>query len=198
MTANYTLTSQKLDGHIEIQFFEGHLTTVKLVIKAPLNAIQFRALINALPQYESDLPKLEHTGLIAQLEQPANQKIDLFCRLYEVYKRVKYRVSPADSGKIKLIKVNEDMLVFYFNSSNFLFKDKHSIGNLVKYYNELLAEFAQAASAKSGIKYPDYFDQAYQNKLSTKECPAYWAHLRELGLQPKKDRVGNVIDWIKA
>jgi hypothetical protein len=193
---NYTLTSPKLNGHLELQFTDGHLNAVKMVIKAPLSGEQFCALMLALPQFEKDLYKLEALNLSVTIDKPANEKIALFCRLYESNKGIKYKVSPADSGKIKLIKADEDILVFYFGSSNFLFRGKHSISNLVKYYNELLADIA--AGAKPKVKYPDHFDQAFQNKLTSKECPAYWNHLRSLGLMPKKDRVGNTIDWIKT
>lgn len=198
MTANYTLTSQRLNGQIELQFFEGCLITIKMILKQPLNEVQFRTLVTLLPQHESELYKLEGVGLTATLDAPANQKIALFCRLYEAYKGVKYRVSPADSGKIKLVKVDEDMLVFYFNSANFLFRDKHSISNLAKYYNELLAEIAIASKPKSSLKYPDHFDQVFQNKLTTKECPGYWNHLRALGYEPKYARTGELLDWIKS
>jgi len=194
---NYTISSPKLKGHLEIQYNEGVLTIVKMVIKEPLNEVQFRAFMNALPQYEADLNKLEMLNLSVILDKPANEKLGLFCKLYEVFKGIKYKVSPADSGKIKLIKVDEDILVFYFNSSHFLFKGKHSIGNLVKYYNELMSHFIQSQKPQ-GINYPDHFEQAFQNKLTSKELPAYWAHLRTLGLVPKKDRVGATIDWVKA
>lgn len=197
MTSNYTLTGKRIHGAIELQFSEGILTVVKMLLKAPLNDVQFRTLVTCLPQYESEFYKLEDVGLTATVDMPSNEKLGLFCRLYEVFKGVKYKVSAADSGKIKLVKVDEDILVFYFNSSHFLFKGKHSIGNLVKYYNELMSHFVQSQKPQS-INYPDHFDRAYQNKLTEKECPGYWAHLRGLGLTAKKDRVGNVVDWVKA
>lgn len=123
-----------------------------------------------------------------------NLKIALFCRQYETHTTVKYKVSPADSGKIKLIKVTDALLTAYFTSQNFLFKNKYSIANLVKYYNELLAEIATAGKPK----HPNHYDKAYQAKLPVTEVAAYWAHLRSLGLQPKKDKVGNTIDWVAA
>lgn len=167
-----------------------------MVFKQALTGVQFQSFVDAMSQYESDLGRLEKLGLVAELDLPANHKLAMFCRLYEIHIKQKYNVSPADSGKIKLIKLDEPFLVFYFTVDEFLFKKKHSIGNLVKYYNEARALYA-AAAAPAKSKYPDYFSQAFQDKLTPKECPAYWAHLRSLGLVPKKDRFMNVNDWIK-
>lgn len=193
MTNTYILTSNRLNGHIEAQYTDGIINAVKTALKEPLNEKQFEAFTDKVPMYEKDLPQLKLIGLHAHKEAGPNEKIALFCRLYEQHKRIKYIVSAADSGKIKLVKIDEPMLLHYFSSDNFLFKGKQSIANLVKNYNELRADIA--AGSKS--KFPGHFSKEYQDKLKPSELKHYWSHLRSLGLEPQKDRFGVVTDWIR-
>jgi len=193
MITTYILTGKRLNGQIEVQYLDGILNAVKSALNEPLNEKQFRAFADAVPMRERGLGELKLIGLHAQRESAPNEKLALFCRLYERHKKIKYSVSPADAGKIKLVRFDEPMLEAYFTSQNFLFRDKQTVSNLVRYYNELRAELA--AGPKS--KYPDHFSKEYQDKLPDTELKFYWAHLRNLGLTPKKDRTGNVIDWVK-
>ena len=193
MITIYKLTSDKISGAIELEYTDSLLTRISIAIKSPLNDNQFKGLISSIGQHEANVGDLKALGLEVSAAIPANIKLAAFCRLYEQHKKIKYRVSPADSGKIKLIQVDEPLLEAYFTSGNFLFKNKHSISNLVKYYNELLAEIVAGPASK----HPDHYSKAYQDKLSDKECPDYWNHLRSLGYQPKKDKMGNVVDWVK-
>lgn len=110
-------------------------------------------------------------------ELPVNEKIALFCRAYKYYKLIPYKVSPSDAGKIKHIDINKQLLKVYFTSNNFLFKGKHSISNLVKYFNELRSEAAAPASGK----FPNKWDKDFERKLSGKELIEYWKHLRAIG-----------------
>lgn len=54
----------------------------------------------------------------------------------------------------------------------------------------------QEAKVKS--MFPDHYDKMFESKLSMQQCSQYWKHLHELGYIPKKDRLGNTIDWIKT
>ncbi|MGB4776135.1 MAG: hypothetical protein WBP45_13230 [Daejeonella sp.] len=192
MKTVYILTGKNTKGHLEIEYFNGVLNAFKLVLKEPLTLQQFEAIITSLPYSEENITTMTDIGLTINRER-TNQKIDLFCQFYMRYKDgLKYKVSPADSGKMKLIKVDEKLLEHYFSSQSFLFKAKHSISNLVKYYNELLAEIASANKSK----HPNGWDKAYEAKLNTTEMMDYWRHLNSLGLKSKKDRLGNVIDWV--
>ncbi|MEZ2337668.1 hypothetical protein AB6735_18625 [Mucilaginibacter sp. RCC_168] len=190
--SNYTLTSDRLNGHIELQYKEGLLTCILIAVKEPLNERQFNSIVSSVTQKESDIQQLLTLGLNITETLPTNKKIDLFCRLYEFYKKVKYIVHPADTGKIKLIRIDEPMLTAYFTSDNFIFKNKHSISNLVRYYNELRAEIAQGSSSK----HPNHWSKTHEVGLDEAGLREYWAHLRGLGLTPVRDRVGNVTDWI--
>jgi hypothetical protein len=193
MITTYTLTGKKIAGHIELQYTDGFLNAIKLAFKEQLNEDKFRLLFDTIAQREEGIEHLRRLGFDITQELASNEKLALFCKYYEQHKGIKYKVSAADTGKIKLIKLTDIMLTAYFESQNFMFKGRHSISNLVKYYNELLAEIA--ANGKS--KHPDTFIKAYQDKLSQKALPEYWNHLRSLGFMPKKDRLGNVTDWVK-
>lgn len=190
--SNYILTSDKLSGHIELQYTNGLLKAILIAIKEPLNEKQFTALVSSVTQKESDVNQLSALNLIITETLPTNKKIDLFCRLYMHYKGIRYNVHPADTGKIKLIRIDEPMLNAYFTSQTFCFKNKHGISNLVRYYNELLAEIAQGTASK----HPNHWSKTHEASLDEAGCREYWAHLRGLGLKPARDRVGNVTDWI--
>lgn len=191
------------------------MLTEQLVLKAK-GAIEVKLLqANHLPMklQKFTTPPLGHPSTGGELESTRNStqisvldlagsgvvpvlgtniKIALFCRMYEKYTTVKYKVSPADSGKIKLLNVDDALLKHYFTSQNFLFKNKYSIANLCKYYNELLAEIATQGKSQ----YPNHYDKAYEAKLPLSQISGYWLHLRSLGLKPKKDRLGNTVDWV--
>ncbi|MGZ3753601.1 MAG: hypothetical protein ACXVAY_01500 [Mucilaginibacter sp.] len=189
----YTLQGSRMAGHIELQYTSGLLNCIKLEFKDELKEDKFKLLINEIALHEDKITQLEKLGFTITRQMATNEKVGLFCRFYELHKGLKYKVSAADSGKIKLIKLTDALLTAYFTSDNFLFKGKHSISNLVKYYNELLAEMATPAKSK----HPDHFSKAYQDKLSQHDMQEYWAHLRALGLKPVRDRFENVKDWVK-
>lgn len=194
MKTTYKLTSDKLDGHLEVAYEDGLLKGFSVDVKPPLNAKQYGVFLGTLNPLEERVKDFEDVGLtvVPVAIDKTNDKIALFCRLYERFVGVKYKVSRADAGKMKLIKVDEPMLRHYFGSSNFLFRGKYSIANLVKYYNELLAEIANYGKPD----FPNGWDANFASKLQGPELTAYWAHLRGLGLQPRKTREGNVVDWV--
>ncbi|MEO7212641.1 hypothetical protein [Mucilaginibacter sp.] len=193
MNNTYKLTSGKLDGYIELEYTSGLLTRISIAIKQGLNDKQFSWLISAITQHEHQVRQLEEIGITVSAAMPANQKLALFCRLYELYKKIKYKVSPADSGKIKLITIDEPMLVAYFTSENFIFKNKHSVSNLVRYYNELRAEIAKSSKPA----HPDYWSDKHASKLDGKARAAYIGHLHSIGLKPVYLLNGDVKDWVK-
>jgi hypothetical protein len=195
MTNTYTLTGTRIDGHLELTFTDAILNRIEIAVNKPLNEKQFRALVEGVPMHEQDLPQLQRLGLSWSLLLPTHDKIALWCRLYKEYKGIAYNVSAADAGKIARIKVSEDTLRHYFTSANFLFKDKHSISNLVKYFNELLAEIAAPKLVKS--KHPDHYSKQYEDRLDANGLTDYRNHLRSLGLVPQLDKFYNIKDWYK-
>lgn len=192
----YILESDKLKGStIEVGYLNGCLKLFKMDLNQVLTPAQLGAISDRLRLANNEhelMAAFNEIGLKPTLSLKTNEKVALFCRLYEMYAEVKYKVSPADSGKIKHIKIDQELLLHYFTSDNFLFKGKYSIGNLVKYYNELLAEMAKGNKGK----YPNYWKEDFENKLTNTERNEYWAHLRSLGLEAKKDKMGKTIEWI--
>ncbi|WP_286803380.1 MULTISPECIES: hypothetical protein [Sphingobacterium] len=192
----YKLTSQKIEGCLYVTFSHGFLNTIEIAVKCPLNEGQFRGLMISIPYVEEQIAsKSNQIGLTCDkiVEMATNKKVAMFCMMYEKYNRIKYKASRQDGGKISSIKITEEILKHYFESENFLFKGKHSISNLVRYYNELLLEI----SKKGKVGFPNTWSKDYADKLSPADLSLYWKHLRSLGLQPKKDRLGNTVDWVK-
>jgi hypothetical protein len=130
-------------------------------------------------------------------EVSSNVKIARFCEFFEIKTGIKYKVSAADSGKIALVKLSMDdwdrALKTYFDSDNFLFKNKYSILNLVKYYNELRIE---AFGKPAGKTFPIPYDPNFFAKLDTNDQREYWRVLKENGyrFEPNSGRGGN---WVK-
>jgi len=192
----YKLTSAKLDGSIKVTYFKAVLKTIEIDVNTALNENQFRALMMSVAYQEHDVvASCQSINLECEkvVEIPTNKKVALFCEQYEKYNKIKYKASRQDGGKIASIKITDKILTHYFQSENFIFKGKHSISNLVKYYNELLLEISKTGS----VGFPNTWSKIYADKLSPGELPEYWKHLRGLGLSPKKDRIGNIIDWVK-
>lgn len=189
----YRLTTDKLEGHIQVTYFNGLLNIIEISFNKPMSEFQFDALVRLMP-YRLDLDKFRMLGLHVEqvTEEPANKKIALFCSLYEKYVGIKYKASRQDGGKIKGIKVDEQILTHYFQSHSWIFHKKWSISNLVRYYNELMQEIA----TKDKPLHPNSWSQDYAAKLSPSELSDYWRHLRGLGLKPKTDRHGNTVDWV--
>lgn len=189
----FKLTSTKLQEPVQVTYFNGFLNHVEIGFKSPMSEFQFDHFIRLLP-YRLDIDKFGKIGFTVEeiQEVPANKKIALFCQSYESHYNIKYKASRSDGGKISSVQITPEILKHYFSSQNFLFKGKHSVSNLVRYYNELLAEIAM----KEKPKHTDTWSKDYEAKLKPEEVAEYWRHLRSKGLNPKRDRLGNVIDWI--
>lgn len=191
MKTTYKLNSEKMGGYFLVSFENEDLTGFEICFKKPLTVAQYTYFLNRLPVHEGGMNRFESIGLSIEKVAAPNEKIAMFCALYEKHVGIKYKVSPADSGKIKHVQVTEELLHHYFRSDNFLWKGKYSIANLVKYYNELRAEIAQGGKAR----HPDQWDKAYFAKLQGGQISEYFRHLRELGLKPHKNLRGDIVDW---
>jgi hypothetical protein len=182
---------------IELTYTNGILTGIAMPFKHPLSKIQYEALFVNLAQAEADIHHVERIGLRVTVPLAPNQKLAMFCAIYYEVKGLKYKVSAADAGKIKLVDFDAPLLRFYLKSDNFLFKGKQSVSNLVRYINELKAAFTAGPPAPKS-PHPDHYSPQYEKTLTGKATSDYWQHLRSLGLVPKKDRFGNTTDWIKG
>ena len=191
MKTTYKLTSSKLNGHFIINFENDRLKGFEIAFKQQLTVAQFTYFISKLPYNEEGLKAYEQLGLTITRTAAPNQKIALFCSLYEKHVGIKYKVSPSDSGKIKHVDITEQLLHHYFRSENFLWKGKYSIANLVKYYNELRADMVQGGKPR----HPDEWDKAYFARLPVDQHADYFRHLREQGLKAIKAANGSILDW---
>lgn len=196
MTKTYILSSPKLAENFEVRYTDGICENIALPAKYPMSKKQFDAMICKIPHFETDLHlMIAETGLEISQVFGTNDKIAMFCTAFKDKYNRRYIVSPADTGRMKIsdIKVTPDLLRFYMNSENWLFKGKHSIMNFTKYYNTVLIEF----DGQHAPRYPDAYDEGFMRKLAPAEWAGYYRHLRSKGLVPKKDRLGNTLDWVK-
>ncbi len=197
----FALYSAKIKGQVIVTYQNERLHSIIFDERNQLTDLQYSKLKENIPANHAAEAAFAKLGLSSTRPEPKKQtpvsdKIALFCRLYKQFKNgLAYKVSSADAGKIKLLDLDEDLLLFYFKSSNFLFEHKHSISNLAKYYNELRADQAGLNAAKK-IKHPSTYSVAHENSLTTDQVLEYWKHLRSLGLRPVKDR-GKTVAWEK-
>lgn len=197
----YELSSKKLKGEFEVTFRDGILSGIKMAFKDCLNMAQHAALFNHMPLYENDLSTLANFGFAVNEAMPANKKLALFCEYHMKYKKgQKYKANRIDGKRLKEYKINDEILKAYFTSTNFLIigepgsPGRHSVMNLLQYYNQVLSEMAEVGKSK----FPDHWNLEFENKLNPQQLAEYWQHLRGLGLIAKKDeRTGRVTDWIK-
>lgn len=194
MHNTWRLVSNKLEGEILFYYLNGNLTGIDISLKHPLNQHQAEYLCRHLHFAETDLMKCHDCIRLKQLVTvgQTNIKIKMFCDYYFLYLKVKYKISQSETGKIKQVEVNDLLLIKYFSSDNFLFKNKWSVANFVKYYNELRNEVYGTVKL-----FPDYYSKAAADKMDPKKLSAYYEHLRSLGLVPKYDRHNNCIDFVK-
>jgi len=130
--------------------------------------------------------------LMQKIKEKSNNKIAIFCRFFMEYKQgQKYKTSKAESGMIKDVEVTELLCKAYFECNEWWCKVK-SISNYCKYINEI-----RGLTLGSNSKYLSYWSKAYEKKLPTEELSLYWAHLRSLGLKPKRDLTNTIIEWTK-
>ncbi|MCG9911864.1 MAG: hypothetical protein MH137_11235 [Flavobacteriales bacterium] len=178
-------------GQILVTYQEG---TVKSIIFEPKEPekIQnaFRYLIERIPFFEKEV---QSSGL--PLEAVSGKltadKIALFCRMYKQYCLVDYKISRAETGMIKGAEVTEPLLKVYFETTEWWAKTK-SVTNYYKNLNEI----RRIAAVGNNPKFPNGWDKSFAAKLTPQQLPEYFRHLREIGLEPKKNPLGHTIDWI--
>ncbi len=193
----YRIKSKRLKGSLILVYKDSYLYSFINEFEQHLNTQQWTNLMEKLTINEADVYELKSIGLeVSRVADKTNEKIALFCDYYMKYHNgLKYKVSPADSGKIKHVVITDKLLTVYFTSDNFLFKNKHSISNYTRYFNELNQEANKPKENKPKSKYPNQYNASFERTLSGNELSNYWKHLRDLGLKPKKVR-GRVVDWL--
>ncbi len=178
--STYKLTSEKIAGHILLTYKDDNLVQIAIETATPLNLNQYRFLMESMLFNEWTLRKVgihenfTMVPVIPTVPLQANEKIALFCRMYkQFYNGLAYKAYSKDGAMIKNFDISEPLLETYFKSTNFLFKNKHSIRNLITYYNEVRAEHASFGKAK----YPNYYCKELLEVLTPKEKYEYKEHL---------------------
>jgi hypothetical protein len=193
--SKYRITVQKLDGFALVVYQDGLFKSFLTDVKPPFNQQQLKWILSHIPANEIMLAEhliFKAKGMIeleklgtkdATAGEGKNNFIALFCDKFKEKTTIIYKVSAADAGKIKVLPIKREewlpLLKTYFESTNFLFINKWSIANLVKYYNELRLE--TFADLKTKKNYPLPYDHLFFTKLDMEGQKEYWAHLRENG-----------------
>lgn len=179
-------------------------------VKPPFTEAQMRWLMQRVPAQELMLTErlvLSSKGTISieNLSDKAitgdgnNTLIAMFCNFFLEKTSVGYKVSASDAGKIKNLGLKREewlpLLTTYFDSENFLFKNKWSIANMVKYINELRIEaFGVVAPPKKTFPLP--YDHLFFVKLDMTGQQEYWAYLRDNGYRWEANE-GRSGKWVK-
>jgi len=180
-------------GQILITYQDGLVKSIILEPKEPEKiGDSFRYLVTHIPFRENDvsasgLPMEPVTGKLTA------DKIALFCRMYKQYCLLDYKISRAETGIIKGAEVTEQLLKVYFENTDWWSKIK----TVTNYYKNL-NEIRRIAAVGNNPKFPNGWDKTFSAKLSPQQLPEYFRHLRSIGLEPKKNPLGHVIDWIPA
>lgn len=210
----YKITVENLTGFALVVYQDGLFKSFLTDVKPPFNNLQLNWILSKIPANEVMLAEqlvikgkgkitLENLSAEPVIKGDGNDSfIALFCDLFKEKTNVNYKVSAADAGKVKYLALKREewlrMLTTYFDSENFLFVNKWSIGNLVKYINELRVEaFGVVAQPKK--KFPLPYDHLFFVKLDMAGQQEYWAYLRENGYvwTPNVGRNASGGKWVK-
>lgn len=148
----------------------------------------------AIPMLSININKLIDLNFKIE-NDTAHERIALFCKKYKQHISISYKVTKAETGKLRDLSIGiaELDILFekYFQCNEWWAKNK-GISNFVKHLNEVRI---LAAGITAG-KYPNEWDLQFNNKLAPAAAQEYWKHLRSLGWNPVK-RGGQVIKWEK-
>lgn len=81
--------------------------------------------------------RLRSIAKVRNIKIPAvNQKIALWCELYKMNYGIDYKVTAADAGRVKNIEMSKDLIVSFFNSTEWYAKEK-TISRYTSNYNDI-------------------------------------------------------------
>lgn len=197
MVTTYKLASDKLDGHLLASYEDGQLKRFEIDVKTPLTDQQFEVFKSVIPKDESGISAFDairlHVVEITAAPEKTNEKLALWCELWmEFNAGKKYKVIGPESKKMAELDVDEKLLRHYFATQLWVVNGKRSISNLYKYFNEVRADYWNKAKPK----FINHYDAFYASKLAGSDISLYYAHLRGLGLKPRRDQQQNIVDWI--
>lgn len=190
----YIAKSDKIDGKIFIAYRDQVLYSVIIETKDGLTDKQAEKLLAQIPNNESEIiSAMAHIGLTVTGEQ-LNEKIALFARMYEASTGIKYKITSAEVGKIKLIEMDEELLSFYFSTNDFKLREK-SVSNYVKYYN-YIRQLINNPDKYVKPEFPNEYNAAFERNLSGHDIARYRQHLKDRGWTVTQ-RPGQAEHWTK-
>jgi hypothetical protein len=188
---DYKFSSPKLDGSIILSYNDGILRSILFDLKTPLSQQQEQWFLKNILEYafrepagDTQFERILLSHLVKIVQPAANNKVSLFCEYYSKNVKdkdgnpVEYKRGRKDHLVLRTYDVTPELLTTYFNSENILFKNKYSIGNYIKFYNQLRAE---AAGATKTVIFKNYYDKEFEARMDAKTMQQYWEHLRENG-----------------
>jgi len=196
----YKITSASTPGYMMVVYQDSHLKSILNEFKPPLTEVQLNYILRIIPDDHAQIVsnivsiskgKLSVEPVKAIGEEPAaniqdipvNDKIAIFCELYEQAEGIKYKITAAEVGKIKALAITAEDLRFvleaYFPCHEWFAKTK-SVGNFVRYFNEVRA-IAHARPRRKGFKLP--YSHEYYVALSMMDKRDYHIFLKENGYE---------------
>lgn len=210
----FKLTAVSLNGYMMVVYQDNRFKSVLNEFEPKITEDQVNFLLKWIPDHPDKLIPLmgaksggkinveaiKTIGTEPELptsDYPTNKKIARFCEFYEAKTKLKYKVLPTDAGKITNLKATEseweNLMQTYYNSMNFIFLNKYSISNVVKYWNELRVEAMGTPTRKN---YPIPYDAGYFKTLDMMQQREYWKVLRDAGYV-FEDGNGREGKWVK-
>ncbi len=189
-------------GEIIVIYVNGFIRAIELppefnpfVHKAALAMMPFEERFIKPGQLVVNLAGDSNRVDIASIKiQVAHQKIVMWCEQYRERYGERYIISQQDPSKTKNVPFSEDLIKAFFDSTEWWSKNK-TIGTYGGRINDI--KMLVKTRSNNPLAHPMGWNKEHFNKLSSKEQMDYQRHLREnCKLVVKKDRIGNVIDWI--
>lgn len=178
------------EGYAEKVYFEGHELLLELLNYA--TQTWDNSLVEVLTGHG-------YKVTVTKPELAVNERIALFCRLYKHFKGAAYVVTPKESGTMRHIQVDQEMLTFYLdeermpqNQTTWLWRGKQSVSNLYTYQNQVRAAMLQPVVSK----HPNVWSREHYVKLDGPGITEYMRHLRSLGLVAQMAKDGTIIDFV--
>jgi len=197
---SYTYYSERLDTYLTLTFKHGFLYGFHLDYSKRLNDTQKEYLKQHLPWNEQARNQIERLGFREmpsqeRLRQPSS-KIAAFAAAYKEHFGINYQPTPKEKGLIRGVEVSRALLKAYMESQEWWCANAKSISNYANNINQVRQLALTQQPDRKRKRFPDHYDAQFEKKLDEATVQQYWAHLRGLGLRPKKSATGHTIDWV--
>lgn len=118
----------------------------------------------------------------------ASQSIKTWFEVFPKYPKL----VPLERRKLNELEFTKEEVEAFKNSREWYAKTK-DVSSFISHIQKVRI----AMKGSNGNGFPDHYSASFEAKLPTEERPKYWAHLRELGYKPIKNKTGKVVNWEK-